>query len=94
MFLRFSFADAAIYLPDQLMPRTNSRGDQHPMELLDGHFDGLLDEAGADELRAWVKQDHRHARMVADAATLHQTLREVLHGRRPLEEGNEAPGAH
>jgi len=60
------------------------------MELLDEHFDGLLDEAGAAELRAWVKQDPRHARMVVDAAMLHQTLREVLHGRRLLEESASA----
>jgi hypothetical protein len=56
------------------------------MELLDEHFDGLLDESGAAELRTWVKQDPLHARMVVDAAMLHQTLREVLHGRRLLEE--------
>jgi hypothetical protein len=61
-----------------------------PIELLDEHFDGLLDEAGAAELRAWVKQDPRHARMVVDAAMLHQTLREVLHGRRLLEESASA----
>ena len=57
-----------------------------PMALLDEHFDGILDEAGAAELSAWVKQNRRNARLLVDAARLHQDLRELFVGRRLLEE--------
>jgi len=56
------------------------------MELLDKHLDGLLDEAEADELCRWVKEDPRHARIVTRAAMIHQRLRQVMRGRQLLEE--------
>lgn len=57
-----------------------------PMELLDKHLDGLLDEAGAAELCRWVKADPRHADLVTRAAMIDQRLRQVMRGRQLLEE--------
>ncbi len=57
-----------------------------PMEILDKHFDGLLDEAEAAELCRWVKEDPLHARIVTRASMIHQRLRQVMRGRQLLEE--------
>ena len=57
-----------------------------PMEILDKHFDGLLDEAEAAELCRWVNEDPRHARIVTRASMIHQRLRQVMRGRQLLEE--------